>query len=247
MRGSRHSRKGSARWFSYIYLVLGILLLVLLRKAGSLPQSKESFSVVRHTKNPNTLRDDHLENHKGRLLVAKPLPTCHDSSVECSTWFSNGECDRNPGYMYHTCPYACGGCLVSPVSHFVTLPQSNVQMPTLGFGTAGMGDKTASAVETALKMGYRRIDSAQAREWYREDAVGAGIIAWYSSGIPRQDIFITTKVHPRDFGKTTTKTAIERSLKDLRTDFIDLVLLHYAECWGTLCEGSTPEGSWRDR
>ena len=71
--------------------------------------------------------------------------------------------------------------------------------------------------------------------------------ALQSSDIPRDQIFITTKIHPRDLGKTATPAAVQRSLEDLGTTYLDMVLLHYPECWGDLCGGEEPEGTWKDR
>jgi hypothetical protein len=65
------------------------------------------------------------------------------------------------------------------------------------------------------------------------------------SGVAREEIFITTKIHPRHLGYQATLRAFESSLSNFSTDFIDLVLLHYAECWGTICD-SEPEGNWKE-
>lgn len=55
------------------------------------------------------------------------------------------------------------------------------------------------------------------------------------------------QIHPRDFGRNATARALPTSLKELRTTYLDLVLLHYPECWGALCAGApAPEGTWRD-
>ena len=63
---------------------------------------------------------------------------------------------------------------------------------------------------------------------------------------PLEPLFLTTKVHPRDFGTGSTRRAVNRSLSNLGVSVLDLVLLHYAECWGDLCEGSKPEGTWKE-
>ena len=97
---------------------------------------------------------------------------------------------------------------------------NGVMMPTVGFGTAGLGDQTAAAVKAALLAGYRHLDSAQSREWYREDHVGAALGLTdngtlgegglrridESSSVPlsRMDLFITTKIHPNDLGYNKT-------------------------------------------
>jgi diketogulonate reductase-like aldo/keto reductase len=174
-------------------------------------------------------------------------PGCADESPHCEEWAADGNCRKNPAHMFTECLASCGGC---DASYKHAIPQSielryRQKMPTIGFGTAGLGAKTKEIVEMALKEGYRRIDSAQAREWYRENLVGAALRA-VSSTISRDQIFITTKVHPRDLGSHATKAAIEKSLKDLNTNYLDLVLLHYAECWGDLCQGKSPEGTWEE-
>lgn len=63
-------------------------------------------------------------------------------------------------------------------------------MPLVGFGTAGLSENTAQAVTWALEAGYRLIDSAQAREWYREDLVGDAL---QRTTVPRSSLFITSK------------------------------------------------------
>jgi diketogulonate reductase-like aldo/keto reductase len=125
---------------------------------------------------------------------------------------------------------------------YVTL-RGGARMPRVGFGTAGLGDGTGDAVRAALRAGYRLLDSAQAREWYREDLVGGALAA---SALPRQAVFLTTKIHPRHLGPTVTAGRLDFSLRELHTDYLDLMLLHYPECWGDLCGGVAPEGSWRD-
>ncbi|KAJ1635661.1 NADP-dependent oxidoreductase domain-containing protein, partial [Pavlovales sp. CCMP2436] len=114
---------------------------------------------------------------------------------------------------------------------------SGAQMPLLGFGCAGrLG---AGTLREAARLGYTLFDTAQAHEWYDEAALGEAL-----AGGPR--VFVTTKVHPRDFGAESTAAALERSLARLRVGVIDLVMLHYPNCWGQLCAGSPPpEGDWR--
>jgi diketogulonate reductase-like aldo/keto reductase len=119
----------------------------------------------------------------------------------------------------------------------------DTRMPRVGFGTAGLADGTAAAVGSALLAGYRLLDSAQAREWYREDLVGEALA---SAALPRDSLWLTSKVHPRHLGFNATLSQVRVSLRELRTEYLDLLLLHYPECWGTLCPGVTPEGTWRD-
>jgi diketogulonate reductase-like aldo/keto reductase len=67
----------------------------------------------------------------------------------------------------------------------------------------------------------------QAREWYREDLVGRGV---RQGGVAREGLFLTSKIHPRDLGRGATRKALRRALRDLRTDYIDLLLIHYPRC-----------------
>ena len=96
-------------------------------------------------------------------------------------------------------------------------------IPALGFGTSPMtGGLTADTVAAALKAGYRHIDTA--RKYGTERAVGDAMRA---SGIPRDDIFLTTKVshenlHADDFAKS-----VDESLAALKVDFVDLLLVHW--------------------
>jgi diketogulonate reductase-like aldo/keto reductase len=87
------------------------------------------------------------------------------------------------------------------------------------------------------------IDTAQAPEWYREDLVGEALA---ESEIERKELFVTTKIHPRHLGRKGMDM-IASSLKNLRTEYIDLVLLHYSECWGNLCsQGEVVPGTWKE-
>ena len=100
---------------------------------------------------------------------------------------------------------------------------NEIKMPLLGFGIYQITDnsKCEEAVLTALKMGYRLIDTAAS--YGNEEAVGNAII---KSRISRDEIFVTTKVWVQDFGYEKTIQAIISSLKKLKLDYIDLVLLH---------------------
>ncbi len=96
-------------------------------------------------------------------------------------------------------------------------------IPQLGFGVFLVPpDEAADAVTHALTTGYRSIDTAA---MYRnERGVGEAIRA---SGIPREDLFVTTKVWPSDYGRSETARALERSLERLGDEYIDLYLLHW--------------------
>jgi 2,5-diketo-D-gluconate reductase B len=104
------------------------------------------------------------------------------------------------------------------------LPAHGAAIPAIGIGTSGMGDVRAEHIATALQAGYRHIDTA--RKYGTEPAVGEGMRA---SGIPRQDIFVCTKVshenlHAEDFARS-----VDESLAALGVDYVDLLLVHWPE------------------
>lgn len=95
-------------------------------------------------------------------------------------------------------------------------------MPILGIGTFRLSpDRATESVETALREGYRLIDTA--RIYGNETGVGRGMRA---SGIPREEIFLTTKLWTDDFGQAAD--AINGSLSRLGVDYVDLLLLHHS-------------------
>lgn len=103
----------------------------------------------------------------------------------------------------------------------VTL-NNGVEMPILGFGVFQIpDDQTELAVTQALEVGYRSLDTAAS--YQNEEAVGRGIRA---SGIPREDLFITTKLWVQDPGEENTLRAFDRSLGRLGLDYVDLYLIH---------------------
>ena len=104
----------------------------------------------------------------------------------------------------------------------VTL-NNGIQMPVLGFGVYQITDpaECEQAVYDALMAGYRLIDTAAA--YKNEEAVGKAVI---KSGIPRDELFITTKLWIQDTGYDSTKRAFKESLKRLQTDYLDLYLIH---------------------
>ncbi|XP_068743702.1 uncharacterized protein [Montipora capricornis] len=127
---------------------------------------------------------------------------------------------------------------------FVTL-SSGYKMPKLGFGTAGLFEDTKSSVLVALNAGYRMIDSAQA---YNEEHLG---LALEESGLPREDIFIVSKVHPRFLGYHETLQSVEESLKKLKVSYVDLMLIHSMDCdegpgAHLVCPKGEPNGTWVD-
>ena len=105
--------------------------------------------------------------------------------------------------------------------HNVTL-NNGVEMPILGFGVYQVSEAdTERAVTQALEVGYRSIDTAAA--YVNERAVGRAIAA---SGIPRDELFITTKLWVSDTGEARTRAAFERSMERLGLDTLDLYLIH---------------------
>lgn len=100
---------------------------------------------------------------------------------------------------------------------------NGLKMPVLGFGVFQIPDfeECKQAVLTALKQGYRLIDTAAA--YGNERAVGAAI---RESGIAREEIFVTTKLWVQDAGYEPTQAAIKASLTRLGLDYIDLYLIH---------------------
>ncbi|AXQ78492.1 aldo/keto reductase [Streptococcus chenjunshii] len=115
----------------------------------------------------------------------------------------------------------------------VTL-NNGLTIPQIGFGVFQVPDlsQCEEAVATALAAGYRHIDTAAA--YMNESAVGKAV---RESGIPREDIFVTSKLWVQDFGYENAKKAIQTSLNHLGLDYIDMYLLHQAV-------GDYP-GAWR--
>jgi diketogulonate reductase-like aldo/keto reductase len=104
------------------------------------------------------------------------------------------------------------------------LVQANgAAIPAIGLGTWRLaGEEGAEAVRSALEAGYRHVDTAAMYD--NEEAVGAGLRA---SGVPRDEIFITTKVWPEDLAPGDLERSAETSLKRLRLDAVDLLLIHW--------------------
>ncbi|MEK3671428.1 aldo/keto reductase [Paenibacillus sp. FSL R10-2771] len=114
---------------------------------------------------------------------------------------------------------------------YVTL-NNGVQMPILGYGVYQISDhaECEKCVLDALSVGYRSIDTAQA--YRNEKAVGRAI---KKSGVPREELFITTKVWISNAGYEQAKASIEESLRKLQLDYLDLVLIHqpFGDYYGT--------------
>ena len=104
---------------------------------------------------------------------------------------------------------------------YVTL-NNGVQMPMLGYGVYQVTkDECERCVLDALKVGYRSIDTAQS--YFNEEEVGNALI---KSGIPRKEIFLTTKVWIEHYGYDECRASVLESLRKLKTDYLDLCLLH---------------------
>ncbi|MGW0930142.1 aldo/keto reductase [Streptomyces sp. NPDC002644] len=100
---------------------------------------------------------------------------------------------------------------------------NGVEMPQLGFGVWQIPDDEAErAVATALEAGYRSIDTAAA--YGNERGTGKAVAA---SGIPREEVFVTTKLWNSDQGYDSTLRAFDTSLKKLGLDYVDLYLIHW--------------------
>jgi len=105
---------------------------------------------------------------------------------------------------------------------FITL-NDGTKIPQFGIGVYEVpeGEATVNSVKTALEMGIRHIDTAHA--YQNERSVGQAI---KESGVDRKDVWITTKLWPSEYGEGKTSEAIDKMLKRLDTDYIDLLLLH---------------------
>ncbi len=115
---------------------------------------------------------------------------------------------------------------------------NGVKIPSIGLGTYKSGDVkiTIEAVKLAIETGYRLIDTASFYE--NEEGVGKGII---ESGVPREDIFITTKLWQNEQGYENTYKAFENSIKRLGVNYLDLYLIHWpteisSETWRAMEE-----------
>lgn len=104
-----------------------------------------------------------------------------------------------------------------------SLQTQGISVPRLGLGTFRLqGDACRAAVERALGLGYRHIDTAEM--YGNEEAVGAAVAA---SGLARKDIHITTKVWNENLAPDAIRRSFDASLKKLRTDQVDLYLVHW--------------------
>ena len=122
----------------------------------------------------------------------------------------------------------------------LTTPSGSVPIPSIGFGVWQVPDaEVDAAVSAALDAGYRHVDTA--RLYGNEAGVGRALA---SSDIPREDVFVTTKVWNDDHGRDTTLAAFDASMARLGLDVLDLFLIHwpapgrdrYVETWQALRE-----------
>ena len=126
-----------------------------------------------------------------------------------------------------------------------TALSNGVKMPVLGYGVYQVSPAECErCVRDALTAGYRSLDTAQS--YFNEEQVGA---AMANSGVPRQEIFLTTKVWVEHYGYEAARASVLESMRRLRTDYLDLVLLHqpfsdYYGAWRAL-EDLYQEGKLR--
>ncbi|MDN7240651.1 aldo/keto reductase [Planococcus sp. N028] len=115
--------------------------------------------------------------------------------------------------------------------NYVTL-NNGVKMPILGFGVYQISDtaECERVVSEAIQVGYRSIDTAQA--YRNEEAVGNAV---RKSGLPREEFFLTSKVWISNAGYEKAKASIDKSLRRLQTNYIDLMLIHqpFNDYYGT--------------
>lgn len=133
---------------------------------------------------------------------------------------------------------------MTPTVPTITLNDDNI-IPVLGLGVAGLSeDETERAVSAALQAGYRLIDTASA--YGNEKAVGRAIAA---SGIPRDELFISTKIATQEQGFSSNPQALAGSLERLGLDYLDMYMIHwpaaqlgkYVDTYGAM-QGSQQQG-----
>jgi 2,5-diketo-D-gluconate reductase B len=105
-----------------------------------------------------------------------------------------------------------------------TVSAHGAEIPVIGYGTMELPHRPAQLVAAAIAAGYRHIDTA--RKYGTEQFVGEGIRA---SGIPRKELFVTTKVTELDAREADFMRSVETSLKTLQLDYIDLLLVHWPQ------------------
>src|ERR1043166_5692699 len=113
-----------------------------------------------------------------------------------------------------------------------TVLNNGVEMPLVGFGVFQMTNaaECVASIAEAIRVGYRLIDTAASYE--NEAEVGRAI---KRSGVPREELFVTTKLWIQDAGYESAKQAFDRSLQRLQFDYLDLYLIHqpYGDIYGS--------------
>jgi 2,5-diketo-D-gluconate reductase A len=113
---------------------------------------------------------------------------------------------------------------------------SGTEIPAVGFGTSRLSGIAREPILMALAAGYRHIDTATM--YNTEEEIGAALA---ESGVARSEMFLTTKLHDRDQGYETTLAAVDVSLANLQTDYVDLYLVH----WPNRESADTRKDTWR--
>ena len=103
---------------------------------------------------------------------------------------------------------------------------NGIEMPQMGYGVFQVSpEECERCVSDALSVGYRMIDTAQA--YHNEEGVGQAV---KKSGIPREELFLVSKVWISNYGYERTKASIDESLRKMQTEYIDLMILHQPFC-----------------
>lgn len=111
---------------------------------------------------------------------------------------------------------------------------NGLEIPNIGLGTWLIdNDEVSNVIKDAVKLGYRHIDTAQA--YQNEEGVGIGI---KNCGVPREELFITTKIAAEHKDYESAKKSIDESLKRLNLDYIDLMIIHAPQPWAEFRETS---------
>lgn len=120
--------------------------------------------------------------------------------------------------------------------------KSGFVIPAVGFGSAGLGAASFIAVKQAIEEGVELIDTAEAREWYRQDLVGQGLQAATPRGKPP---FLSSKVHPSRLSWAGVESFFHQAEAELGRN-PDIALLHFPRCWSALCGSNASEGDWTE-
>lgn len=153
--------------------------------------------------------------------------------------------------IYSSLRYSRSIKFIPESQSYVTL-RNNIPMPILGLGTGGLyPEETDTILSNALKMGYKLFDLA--REYKNEHLMGNALQQREGDAeIPlREEIFLESKVWPDHLGFAPTFSEIDASLNEIRSNYIDLYLLHWPVCdpsveWMHCDTTVDPEGTWRD-